>query len=357
MFKLGIHSISLSLLLCASFVIPVNLLAQEIPTPDYTTNTPQVNPNDLLLSEKIPGLEEQIDIKIVPENPKPEQETSIEVNMFGADINRSLIVWKVNGVEKQKGIGQKKFLFTNGQSGSVTKVDVAIFPKSGVPIQKSFSFSPIDVDILWQARTYTPPFYKGKALYSPESEVDIVSIPNAFSGGVKIDPSEMVYRWKFNYELENDASGYNKNVFYFKGPIILRENLIQSSVSAGKDPKIQGSNSVKLNHVSPQVLMYEDSPTLGVLFNKAVSGEFNLTKDEIKFSAFPLFFSTQNKNLKVGYTWAMDANPVDVPKYQNTIIFRKTSATKGTASIRLLIDNASHILQRSILSFVLTYEN
>ncbi len=330
--------------------------AQEIPTPEYTSG-PAVNAEDLLLSEKIPGLKEQIDIKVTPENPKPESEVTVEVNMYGADINRLLIVWKVNNKEVTKGIGAKKFTFTNGPAGALTKVDVVIFPKSGVPIERSVQFSPINVDLLWQANTYTPPFYKGKALFTPESEVSILSFPYALVGNTRLDPGQMIYKWKLNYELDNNASGFARNTYTFKGPIILRENFFQSSVYSSTNPEVQGQNTLSLNHVSPQVLVYEENPTLGVLFNKAVQGEHSITGVESKLSAFPLYFSTDNKNQTVSYAWDLDNAKVNVPKYQNSILFKRNNSIKGSALVRVIVENSSHILQRASLPLYLLYEN
>lgn len=347
-------------LLILSFLLlglPLFTHAQETAvTPDYTASQ-NINPDDLLLSEKIPSLDEQIDLKVIPENPKPESEVTVEVNMYGADINRLLIVWKINGKEVEKGIGMKKFKFVNGPAGVLTKVDVVIFPKSGAPIQRSLSFSPINVDILWQAKTYTPPFYKGKALFTPESEIEILSFPYALNGSTRIDPNQMVYKWKLNYELDDSASGFGKNTFQFKGPIILRENFFQSTVYSSANPEIQGVNTLKLNHVSPQVVLYEDNPIFGVLYNRSIKGEYTLKDGESKISATPLFFSTKNKNEKVGYVWELDSNKVDVPKYQNSVIFKRNNSVKGSAFLRLIIDNSSHILQRATVSLNLLYEN
>lgn len=347
----------LLILSCIFLGSPFFANAQETNiTPDYTTEQ-SINPDDLLLSEKIPSLNEQIDLKVTPENPKPESEVTVEVNMYATDINRLLIVWKVNDKEVTKGVGMKKFKFTNGPAGVLTKVDVAIFPKSGTPIQRSLSFSPINVDILWQAKTYTPPFYKGKALFTPESEVEILSFPYALNGNSRIDPNQMIYKWKLNYELDDSASGFGKNTFQFKGPIILRENFFQSSVYSSANPEIQGINTLRLNHVSPQIILYEDNPIYGVLYNQSIKGEYTLKGGESKISATPLFFSTKNKNEKVGYMWELDSNKVNVPKYQNSVIFKRNNSVKGSAFLRLVIDNSSHILQRASTSLRLLYEN
>lgn len=337
------------------FLSPESVTSQ-IETPDFTTNNQNlVDPSQLSIPAKIPGLQEQIDISIFPESPKPGEEVTIVANTYGMDINTNLIVWKLNGKEALKGIGQKKFVFKVGNTGTVTNVSLSILPKNGPAIDKDFSFTPIDVDILWQAKTYTPPFYKGKALYTPESEVVFTSLPNISIDGTKIDPTDVVYKWKLNYDLENEASGFGKNSYLFKGPIILRENLIQSNVYAASKPEIQGGNKIRLTNNYPTALVYEDHPLLGVLFNKALRNEYELKDSEVKFSAFPFYFSTANKNSFVSYKWNIDEASLGIPQNQNSVIFRKISSIKGSASVNVTIGNPSHILQQASTGFQISY--
>jgi hypothetical protein len=338
------------------FLLPKNAFSQ-IETPDFTTGSQSsVDPASLSIPAKIPGLQEQVDVSVFPENPKPGDEVTIVVNTYGIDINTNLIVWKVNNKEALKGIGQKKFVFKVGNTGTATKVDLSVFPKNGPVIEKSFSFTPIDVDILWQAKTYTPPFYKGKALYTPESEVVFTSLPNISINGTKIDPTDVVYKWKLNYDLENDVSGFGKNSYLFKGPIILRENLIESNVYAASSPEIQGTNKINLTNSYPAALVYEDSPLLGVLFNKAIKNEYGLKDNEVKLAAYPFYFSTANKNSVVNYKWNIDEASLGIPQNQNSVIFRKVSNIKGSAGVNVTIGNESHILQQASTGFEITYD-
>lgn len=343
-------------LLGFSLLIPKNVFSQ-IETPDFTANDKTaIDPSLLSIPARIPGLEEQVDVSVFPENPKPGDEVTIIVNTYGIDINTNLIVWKINGKETLKGVGQKKFVFKVGNTGTETKVDLFVFPKNGPTIEKNFSFIPVDVDILWQAKTYTPPFYKGKALYTPESEVVFTSLPNISVNGTRIDPTDVVYKWKLNYDLDNDASGFGKNSYLFKSPIILRENLIQSSIYSASSPEIQGTNQVNLINTYPSAIIYEDNPLLGVLFNKSVKNEFNLKDTEVKLAAYPYYFSTTNKNSLVNYKWNIDQTSLGIPQNQNSVIFRRVSKTKGSASVNVTIGNQSHILQQANTGLEVTYD-
>ncbi len=352
---LQISSVALFAIVLA-FTLPQFAFSQQLETPDFTSgDSSNIDPSSLSIPAKVPGLDEQVDVTVYPENPKPNEDVTITVNTYGIDINTNLIIWKLNGKEVLKGIGQKKYTFNVGRTGTVSKVDLSIHPSNGPVIDKSYSFTPVDVDILWQADTYTPPFYKGKALFTPESSVTVTALPNISLKGTKISPSDVVYKWKVNYDLDNDASGFGKNSYLFKGPIILKDQLIGAYVYAASTPEVQGNNQVNLVNSYPQAVLYEDNPLLGILFNKAISGSFNIEGNEVKIGAFPYYFSTKTKNDKVNYKWTLDDNTLDMPDFQNSTIFKRTDSEDGEGYMHVLIGNSSHILQQAGVGLGLVY--
>lgn len=327
--------------------------AQE--TPDFT-NGGTVDPSSLSFPAKYPQIEEQVDVNISPETPRPGDEVTIKVEAYGTDLNTHLIDWRINGTSTLRGIGQKKLKFIMGRSGTITNVDLIISPKNAPEIRRSYTFAPVDVDILWQANTYTPPFYKGKALYTPESSVSFTALPNITIGGVKVDPGEVVYKWSENYEVQGDRSGFGKNTYEFVGPIILRPVTIQTETYAAANKNLKGVNSFELNNVYPQAIVYENSPIYGVLFNRAVNNGYLLSQREVKLSVFPYYFSTDNKNDKVAYDWSLDDSPLDIPISENSTVFRRTDNLRGQAKISVGISEDTKALQAAGLNFIISYE-
>jgi hypothetical protein len=129
-------------------------------------------------------------------------------------------------------VGKKEFKFTMSESGKLVTIDFEAVPTNAPVISKTWNFAPVDVDILWQANTYTPPFYKGKALFTPESNVTFIALFNIIIGGKRVDPSDVVYKWKVNRTVDGANSGFGKNSYNYTGSIILRPALIQAEVYA-----------------------------------------------------------------------------------------------------------------------------
>jgi len=294
--------------------------------------------------------------EVVPEVPKPGDEVTITAELYGdIDLNATLITWSINGVTSLRGVGKKEFKFIMGDSGKLTTVDFEATPDNAPAITKTWNFAPVDVDILWQANTYTPPFYKGKALFTPEANVTFIALPNIIIGGKRVDPTDIVYKWKVDRTVDGENSGFGKSSYDFTGSIILKPTLIQAEVYAASNNAFKGINGFQISHVFPQALMYEDSPIYGILFNKTLTNQHTAKSDEVELSIVPYFFSTAGKNEAVSYKWDLNNNPLAIPESQNSAIFRRKDDKKGSAGVSVTITNPSKILQKATASLGLLF--
>jgi hypothetical protein len=349
---------SFFILLIAFLCSSNQTLAQETPYfgDSASTGEPGVGDPNVPFTSKFPQIKEQVVSEVSPEIPKPGDEVTITTELYGdIDLNTTLITWKVNGVVELKGVGKKEFIFIMGNTGKVTTVEFEADPKNAPLITKTFTFAPVDVDILWQANTYTPPFYKGKALFTPEANVTFIALPNIIIGGKRVDPSDVVYKWKVDRTVDGANSGFGRNSYDYTGSIILRPVLIQAEVYAATNDSFKGINGFQLSHVFPQALVYEDNPLYGILFNKALRNQYTIKDDEVELSVIPYFFSTEGKNSAVTYKWNLNSATLPIPTFQSSAIFRRQDDKKGSANIALIIGNPSKILQKASIALGLVF--
>lgn len=313
-----------------------------------TTGEPGTGDPSIPFTSKFPQIKEQLVVEVSPEIPKPGDTVTISTELYGdIDLNSTLISWKKNGVVELKGIGKKEFSFVMDATGKLTTIDFEATPTNAPAITKNWSFAPVDVDILWQANTYTPPFYKGKALFTPESNVTFIALPNILIGGKRVDSSDVVYKWKVDRTVDGANSGFGKSSYDFTGSIILKPTLIQAEVYAAANSAYKGINGFQISHVFPQALVYEDSPLYGILFNKALRNQYTIKSDEVELSVIPYFFSTEGKNSAVTYKWDLNTSSLSLPEFQNSAVFRRKDNKKGSANVSITIGNPSKILQKS----------
>jgi hypothetical protein len=286
-------------------------------------------------------VEEVIIAEIVPEAPKSFEDVNISIESYSYDLSRSKISWYVNGVLRDSGISKKTFNFTTGDIGSVSNIIYRIQTPEGVVFQKTLSISPGNVDLLWESTGYTPPFYKGKSLYSFEGQIRFIAIPNLINkNGVKYKPGELVYTWKRGMGTDTDASGYGKNIFYWNGGIVSDDEEITVEVSDLQNTT-RAEASIIINPKEAELLAYEDNPALGILFNKAVQNNFDLIGNEISFTAIPFYFNSPDSDGI--YSWFVNGN--QTIETGRDITFRNTTGEEGYSNISFDLSNQKRILQ------------
>jgi hypothetical protein len=116
-------------------------------------------------------------VNMVPENPAPNEGVAISLNSYASNLDAVMITWRVDGKISLSGIGKKTFLLTAPAAGKTTNVSVLIALPDG-DITKDIAVRPAEMVLLWQADdSYVPPFYKGKAMPSAQSEIKVVAMP------------------------------------------------------------------------------------------------------------------------------------------------------------------------------------
>lgn len=315
--------------------------------------------NNPSLPSLIPGLEEQIDVNVSPTNPAPNQPVTITLEAFGTDLNRANISWLINGAVKQNGVGQTQFSFVTGKAGSASDVTIYIVPVNGQRITKELRISPASVDIVWEAPgSYVPPFYKGKKLYPPEGNLTFVALPNLVLNGASIDPKSLVYKWSINNSVVADRSGYGKNVLTVTGDILNQPFSIDVEASSVKNGVV-GSGSIYVSSYQPLMMLYENSPLYGILFNQQLANEFNLKNQEVNISAYPYYFTlSYPTDSSINYSWAINGGQIFLPQHQNTVAFRQPEGvSEGQTSVAVNGVNQIHFLQSASGNVLVNYSN
>ncbi|MEK7569074.1 MAG: hypothetical protein AAB497_03095 [Patescibacteria group bacterium] len=278
-------------------------------------------------------LSDYLDVKVSPQNPGPNEQITITIESYLADLRKATIKWLVNGKVASQGLGQTVFRFQNGSSGKTTSVSVSIVTNTGDAIERGFSFTPVGVAILWEASTYTPPFYKGKALMVPQAQVRVAAVPDIGSATNPFGAGNLVYTWEKNGLVHEGSSGFGKNVFSFTGPTPFNGIDVRVRVSS-LDDTMNSEMRVSVPLSRPFILFYEKHPLLGVLYNKPLSDKFTLDKQEFSISAEPFFFSNEESEYStIRYNWAVNGNTVQ--SSGRTLTFRNDTGAKGESAVSL----------------------
>ena len=345
----------LKIFLTIAFIASAFSISARVSNAQLSENFP-FDPN--LLPINLPGLANYTTIKIFPKNPGPGESVIANLELYLTDLNKAEISWFLNGEMVEKGIGDKNFRFQTGPVGSVSRVSVSIITFEGVSVEKEITIRPAEVDILWNTSTYTPPFYEGKALFTNQSEVRLSAIPNITnSAGNLVSPENLVFRWYKGNTLIQSGSGFGRNTLTLKGGVLFKSLDIKVEV-ATLDNSSTAENRIIIPSENPSVLIYEDHPLFGILFNRALS-DLILKEKEIKLSAVPYFFDAPSKNsASLEYTWSQNLGPVSGLEQPSEIVLRQADDSEsGTVNIGVRVLDRINNFSRGDKNVRITIEN
>jgi len=308
----------------------------------------------VLAFAQIPNIEQNLSLTITPKIPEPNDGVSISVESFVTDLNRAEITWVVNGVTQKRGIGLKEITITVAPLGEKTIVSLIINTEEGVRIEKNVTFQPALVDIVLEANTYTPPFYRGRALFTAESSITLTALPQfVTTDGAVLDPQELIYTWRRDGRTLSDISGFGRQSINIVGPTRFQDVRISVEVSSfGKS--LIAKKTFFLSPKSPEVLFYEKHPLRGILYKKALAGTFILTDQEVVVRAEPYFFSLEDLRSNLTFEWSLNDIALQNEDSQQEIILRQVRGG-GFSRLKLDIINVDKLFQDAFQSLTLQF--
>ena len=269
---------------------------------------------------------------------------SVHLESYSTALDRATISYIVNGKVVSKGSGLTDFTTNAGPIGSTSKITVRILTANGQTVERTVTIAPADIDLIWQASSYVPPFYQGKALYPHQGLITFTAIPNTSAGkNVAKSLGSYIYTWKKDGDVLGDFSGYGKNTFTLRGSIISRAFTMEVEVSTASGVSI-GRATATVKPQSPKIAFYENSPLLGVLYNENLK-DIKMQGKELSLSAVPYFFNTGGEPANLQYKWTMNGKIIPTQNDPSILTVRNDTGSDGNSTIGLQVSNTLKALQ------------
>ena len=283
---------------------------------------------------------DDISVITTPANPAPGQNTTITLSSYVDNLNSVPISWSVDGKKVSSGIGVNSFsLFAPSTLGKKTTV-IATISLSDGDLNETIVIKPAVMVMLWQADdSYVPPFYKGKALPSPDSEIKVVALPEIKTSSGLVDPKNMTYDWQLDQTNDENSSGYGKNSFTYVSDYL--DNSNNASVTATTlDQQNSIAGSVDVTTIMSKIDFYKNDPVLGTIWDQAFPDGQQISGNAI-IEAAPYFISPKDLRIPfLSFAWTINDQPITVPDYRKNFLPVQTQAgISGTAKIDLTVNN------------------
>lgn len=295
-----------------------------------------------------------VTFQTTPKTPGPSQLVTIALQSYAIDLDSANLTWYVDKEILANGIGEKSIQTMTKGLGETVTVNVVILTAGGTRYDKQLLLRAVEIDLLWEADTFVPPFYKGKALPTYKSIVKLSAIPrfNTFAS----DPSRYSYAWTAN-QIQNLGQGIGKQSVLvpmkYSGSSVPVEVTITDLAALGDATATtsatrlsSGSASQRIMATNPLLLFYEDAPLLGIRFDRALAGGVTTNGTSFTLRAVPYFFSNDDVvNGSLIYTWQQDRQKLTPGIDPNILVLGKEGTAAQSSTIGLLIQNGKRILQ------------
>lgn len=282
------------------------------------------------------------EIRIIPTNLKPDQIGRAVFESYITDLDRARIQWYLNEKLVKEGLGETTLEFKNGAVGQKTTIRVLVLTEEGWPIQDQLELYSAEVSLVYEAESYTPPFYRGKAKLPYEGVARVIALPNfKTENGEIINNQNLIFKWYRKNKLEQSGTG--KNVFRFKGSVPMSVNEIRVEVST-IDRTYFAENRIEFLQEKSLINFYENSVEYGILYNKALNPSLDIGKNDLNLIASPFFFNILDVPF-LQYSWVLGGK--NLPENTSQITLSGGSNRSGSSFVQLEVRNPASIYQFS----------
>ena len=298
---------------------------------------------------------EPVSLSVNPAAPSPGEQITIRAATPTFDKNSAVFDWTVSGKSRPdlSGPGKDTINIQAGDLGSLLRVEVSVSSPLGGG-ETSISLPISDLALTWFAQTYVPPWYKGKALPSAGSVVNIIAIPQIRLGGTNLRPENLIYSWGLDDD-EDIFSGVGEQVFKIKiSDLPGTSHHVRVVIEdAGKEFRRVGELFVV--PASPHLEIYRSSPLGGIEFGSTGSIVSSGLRGEIDFAAEPFYFPVQRKR-DLRFRWEVGgASILGSVENQSLLSINTQGSPAGLVSLRALIESRdvfTSSLSRTITLFL-----
>ena len=238
-----------------------------------------------------------ITLSQTPDNPAPNSVVSYSLTSGFIPLSSANISWYVDGTLVSSDIGNTTFTTTSGKSGSSHVVKVTVVGEDGLTSSSEARLHPSAVYILYEARTYTPPLFFGRAL--PSSGAQVLLHAETTDG----NPDKTEYTWSIDGSRAPGLSGVGKQTITLTMPQYTGMTVSVSTRNAVENTS--GSATVRLNPTEPLLLLYPHDPVTGIRYANALTTVASVRAEWSTVRLEPYYTPTVFSGGDFGYRWVV----------------------------------------------------
>lgn len=296
----------------------------------------------------LPGAGSAISVTLSPQHPTPGSVVRLEARSPLYDLAQATLTWRVDGKAFLQGEGATVAEIAAGPFGSAIDLSLDVLTAEGGLSYVETTIAPTEIDLLYDADSYTPSFYKGRAWPSEGTRVRLEAIPHfPDPDGGELPIQDLMYTWRRNGDVIARASGRGKFAAVLDAPVLFGTDTIEVEAVSG-DGTLTGSASATLSSADPALVLYQNHPLFGIMFNQALAAQSVVPDTEMTFAAVPYFAQMVGPNdPALRWSWRVNDEEVAIDAAQPDELTVNAQNSSGAASIAVTVTHLTNYFLRA----------
>jgi len=265
--------------------------------------------SDAISGYGLRNLQNAVVIQATPAIPSAGDSVHFSVEGSVYDFSKDTITWTLNGKTIASGVGVSSADATVDSKGDTLDVIVDVSDPTWGDASNEITIVPAQMDILYDAPSYVPPFYRGRALPSAGGTLNLQAVARIVQGGTTLPNSSITYTWSRNGTVLGNLSGRGKSQISIDSPALYGADTISVRASANDDT-LSANASIVIPSASLTLKLYEDHPLFGVTYFNALPATIP-AQSEMTVAAVPYFATVTNLyDQSLQYAWLLNDSPL-----------------------------------------------
>lgn len=288
------------------------------------------------------GITPDLTYTTTPDSPDADQSVDISLHSFFFDLPDADIKWMVDGNTVGEGTGMTGITTSTGDQGSEHDVVAIVTNAQGASASVNIALIPTSIDLLYDADSYVPPFYQGRALPSSGTTIHVQAMPDFVTPeGKLLSPDTLAYNWTQDGRVLKSSSGVGKSSIDVPAPFPHDATTIRVQ-AVSTDGRMHGEATVRIPTVEASVDLYEDHPLFGIQYFSALGSPAQIPDTEMTFAVIPFFAPVHSSNdPSLQFEWTVNGTHVPLDANAPSEITIDASNSSGTAWIDVAISQIS----------------
>ncbi len=281
-----------------------------------------------------------------PSSPSPGAMVTVQAATPTFDKDRAFFAWTVDGKARPdfSGNGKNEIRLAAGDIGSQIRVSVSVSPSEGDGGDASLMIRVSGLSLTYVAQTLIPRWYRGKALPTTNSIVDIIAIPEFVINGTRVAPENLIYHWSMD-DQTNALTGAGKQVFQIRTSDLPGISHQVDVTIEDTDRKIHKEGRMIIEPGDPRVVIYPSTP-LGGIESRSANGAALQKRGLVDVAGEAFYFpATSRQNL--AWSWDLGGTPVSPSAGPALATIDTSSLQQGTTPLTLRVSYAKGLIPQS----------